>query len=866
MRILAWLLSLGMLVGAAGLVLALLLFKGLTSDLPDVSQLQNYNPPIVSRVHAGDGRLMAEFAAERRVFVPISRIPQRVIDAFLAAEDKNFYSHPGVDFVGIARAIVNNLKTGSMQGASTITQQVAKNFLIGNERSYERKVREAALAFRMEDVYSKDEILELYLNEIFLGMRAYGVASAALAYFNKTLDELTIAEAAYLAALPKAPNDYHPVRNKDRALARRNWVLDRMLEDNRITKEERDAALAQPIEMLPRSQDEFYRGGDYFTEEVRRDLVARYGEKAVLEGGLLVRATLDPRLQDIATTALRRGLIEYDRRHGWRGPVARVGRGMDMQTALKITPIPAGGEIWQLAGVTDVSANSASILLADATRSTIPLDELKWARSRKPGQGLGPAIGKASDALSVGDIILVEKLADGKAYTLRQIPAVQGGLVAMDANTGRVLAMVGGFSPRMSSFNRATQAQRQPGSSFKPFVYMAALESGFTPSTLVLDAPISLPQGPGLPMWTPGNYTNDYLGPTTLRVGMEKSRNVMTVRLAQQVGINKVAEVAESFGVVDRLQRNLSMSLGAGETTVMRMVTAYAQMVNGGRKLSPTMIDSIQDKDGRIIYRHDARSCAECSNILWRENLAVPSLPDPRAQIIDPRTAYQMVHILEGVIERGTGTRVKGLPWPLAGKTGTTNDARDAWFVGFSSDMAVGLYLGFDQPRTLGDHETGGVAAAPVFREFMEGALAGTPPVPFRVPSGLRLVRVNAASGRLAEPGDPKAIWEAFKPGTEPHPGQVEQTIDPALQWGMDNLPEVIQMPGASGAVVQGNAASEEAVTPMPSLPSGQDQPPATSTPAQQQAPADLTQQPDQGLPSYLPEPQSPQNSLEGIY
>lgn len=835
MRLLAWILSLAMLGGVIGLCLAMLLYKGLINDLPAVTQLQNYNPPVVSRVHAGDGRLMAEFAAERRVFVPIERMPQRVIDAFLSAEDKNFYTHPGVDFAGIIRAVINNFKTGSMQGASTITQQVAKNFLIGNERSYIRKVREAELSFRIEAAYTKDEILELYLNEIFLGMRAYGVASAALAYFNKTLDELTIAEAAYLAALPKAPNDYHPIRDKERAIGRRNWVIDRMFENAKISTAEREAAKAEPIEMRPRSQDEFYRGGDYFTEEVRRELVARYTEKGVLEGGLLVRATLDPRLQDMATRALRNGLISYDRRHGWRGPIARVTRGEDLRTTLAATAMPPGGEMWQLAGVTDVGANSASIILADNIRASIALEELKWARTWRPRQSLGPAVTKASDVLSVGDIILVEKLEGENKYGLRQVPAVQGGLVAMDANTGRVLAMVGGFSPRMSDFNRATQAQRQPGSSFKPFVYLAALESGFTPSSLVLDAPISLPQGPGLPMWTPGNYSHDYLGPTTLRVGMEKSRNVMTVRLAQAVGIDRVGNIAEAFGVMNRMQRNLSMSLGAGETTVMRMVTAYAEMVNGARRITPTMIDSIQDKDGRIIYRHDTRPCANCTNIMWRQNLPVPAVPDTRPQIIDPRSAYQMVHILEGVIERGTGTRVRGLPWPLAGKTGTTNDGRDAWFVGMSSDMAVGLYLGFDQPAPLGDHETGGVAAAPVFREFMSNALEGTPPVPFRVPPGLRLVRVEAATGRLAQPGDAKAIWEAFKPGTEPRPGQSLQAVDPALQWGGDGLPSVIQMP--NGTAPQGAGVGNV----PPQAPTGE------------------------AMPSYLPPPGSG-DGLDGVY
>ena len=839
MRLLAWLLSMAMLGGALAIVVVLLLIKGMTSDLPDVAQLQNYNPPVVSRVHAADGRLMAEFASERRVFVPISRMPQRVVDAFISAEDKNFYQHNGVDFMGVARAMLTNFKNIGQgrrpEGASTITQQVAKNFLLTNEVSIARKVREAVLAYRIEAAFSKDEILELYLNEIFLGQRAYGVGSAALAYFNKTMDELTISECAYLAALPKAPNNYNPQRNYDGAIERRNYVLGRLLNDNKITQQEYDTALTEKLEMRPRSEAEFYRGGDYFTEEIRRTLVSRFGEEAVLEGGLLVRATIDPRMQDVATRALRNGLISYDRRHGWRGPLARASKGQELRSFLAATPAPPGSEGWQMAAVTQVTAQAASILLVDGLTGVIPLSELKWARNWKPGQIVGQEVQKPSDVLSYGDMVLVEKLEGDKNYGLRQVPNVQGALVAMDANTGRVYAMVGGFSPRMSDFNRAVQAWRQPGSSFKPFVYMAALESGFTPSSLILDAPLSLPQGPGMPNWNPGNYTNDFLGPTTLRVGMEKSRNVMTVRLAQQIGIEKVAEVAEGFGVVDHLSRNLSMSLGAGETTVIRMVGAYAQMVNGGRKLEHALIDSIQDKEGRIVFRHDTRSCNGCSNVQWKSGMGVPALPDNRAQIIDPRTAYQMVHILEGVVERGTGTRVKGLPWPLAGKTGTTNDARDAWFVGFSSDMAVGLYIGFDQPTPLGDHETGGVIAAPVFREFMASALEGTTPLPFRVPPGLRLVRVEPASGRLASPGDAKSIWEAFKPGTEPRQGVVEQAVDPAFD--AESLPNVIRMPGA-------------AVTAPVVMPTAE-------TPAQPPSPS--------AVPSYLPPPQS-SGGLDGIY
>lgn len=819
-RLFGWLLSSALLCGIVGIVVVMMVVQHYSADLPDINQLRNYSPPTVSRVHAGDGRLMAEFASEKRIFVPIERIPQRVIDAFLSAEDKNFYNHPGVDATGIARAIainVQNLGQGRRPvGASTITQQVAKNFLLTNEVSVVRKIREAILSLRMEQAYTKDDILELYLNEIFLGQRAYGVAAASLAYFNKTMDELTVAEAAYLAALPKAPNNYSPTKNRDEAYARRNWVLGRMLEDGKISATDYQTGLAEEIAIRPRNDNEYYRGGGYVTEEIRRELVARFGEKAVLEGGLLVRSSIDPRLQDIATQSLRAGLMDYDRRHGWRGPVTRLDPRQPIQKTLSQVPLPLGAGAWKLAAVTALSDSAASITLADGQTGSIAMSELKWARKWLPNQRIGADVKKPSDVLVVGDVVLVEPVAnskdskDSKAFALRQIPAVQGALVALDVHTGRVLAMVGGFTPETSSFNRATQAQRQPGSSFKPFVYMAALEAGFTPSTLVLDAPLSLPQGPGLPEWQPGNYSDDYLGPTTLRVGMEKSRNVMTVRLAQQVGIDNVAKLAEAFGVIKQMPRHLSMSLGAGETTVLRMTNAYAQIINGGKQITPTIIDSIQDKSGRILLRHDTRPCSACSNVSWQSVMqagqAAPALPDLRAQLIDPRSAYQMAHILEGVIERGTGARAKGLPWPVAGKTGTTNDERDAWFIGFSADMAVGLYVGFDQPAHLGRKETGGSISAPIFKAFMEQALAGSPPVPFRVPSGLRMVRVNAQTGQLAASGDSKVIWESFKRGTEP---------------GSSSAP--------SSAIVLGEPAPDGNILLAPNLESGTIAPPVTA-------------------------------------
>ncbi|MDP9196735.1 MAG: penicillin-binding protein 1A, partial [Pseudomonadota bacterium] len=660
-------------------------------------------------------------------------------------------------------------------GASTITQQVAKNFLLSGEVSYTRKIREAILSFRIEKAFTKDRILELYLNEIFLGNRSYGVAAAAVSWFNKSLDELTVAEAAYLAALPKAPNSYHPVRNRDAAYARRNWVIGEMRDNGYITAEETKAAMAEEILLRPRTAEERVAAGD-FAEEVRRELVAAYGEEPLYRGGYSVRTTVDPRLQEIATQALRQGLMAYDRRHGWRGPVAKLQTMLDWSGSLAGIATPAGSEGWILAVVLDVTDRDVDIGFADKSRGRIPLTEMKWARAWRPREYLGPEVKKPSDVMAQGDVILVEaadKDSTGKKYpsgtwTLRQVPQVQGGLVAMDPHTGRVLALSSGFSSSMSVFNRATQALRQPGSSFKPFIYLAALEHGFTPSSLILDAPVVIEQGPGLPLWKPQNYSGDFMGPTTLRRGIEKSRNLMTVRLAQSLGMPVVADYAERFGITPDLQETLSMALGAGETTVLRLTTAYAMLVNGGKKITPTLIDRIQDQQGKTVYRHDNRPCTSCQSVAWSDRLPTPDVPDTREQVTDPRAAAQMVSILEGVIQRGTGQIIASLNRPLAGKTGTTNDSRDAWFVGFSPDLAIGVYVGFDTPRDLGPKETGGSVSAPIFRQFMGAALANQPPTPFRRPSGIRLVRINPETGLLAQAGETGTIWESFIPGTEP--------------------------------------------------------------------------------------------------
>jgi penicillin-binding protein 1A len=783
MKVISAVLGLLANLGLFGIIALLIILNKFSAELPDYGQLKDYNPPIVTRVLAADGRLLAEYAVEKRVFVPINAIPKPVVDAFLSAEDKTFRTHPGIDIPGIVGAVVTNIKNyGSGRrpvGASTITQQVAKNFFFTGEVSYERKLKELILAFRIEQAYSKDRILELYLNQIYLGQGSYGVVAAALSYFNKRLDELSVGESAYLAGLPKAPSDYHLVQRPEKAKERRDWVIGRMLEDGVITPEQADAARAEPLQPRKRSTEEAVTA-DYFAEEVRRELIElRRGKGDVNTGGFYVRSTLDPKLQDVADRVLRAGLVRYDIRHGYRGPVAEIDPGADWPKRLTMVPVPEGLYDWRLAVVLEADVEAAKIGFEDGTEGTIPLAELRWARHAREGKVVGAAIAKASDAVKPGQVIIaakVEKSEEGEAYpadtyALRQIPEVSGAIVAIDPHTGRVFAMTGGWSYKESEFNRATQAMRQPGSSFKPIVYMAALDSGYTPSTVVLDAPVVIDQGPGLPPWSPQNYGGDFLGPTTMRVGIEKSRNLMTVRVAQAVGMEKVVEYARKLGVVDNMMPTLAMSLGAGETTALRMTAAYAMIVNGGKKIVPTFIDRVQDSRGRTIYRHDDRPCDGCRVATWNNQL-VPQIPDVRERILDPRTAYQMVSILEGVVQRGTGTAVKAVGKPLAGKTGTTNDSKDAWFVGFSPDLAVGVYVGFDQPRSLGGKETGGAIAAPVFRDFMMAALGDRPATPFRVPPDLRLVRIDLATGQRPSGEGGRVILEAFKPGTEPN-GQV---------------------------------------------------------------------------------------------
>ncbi|MGD9739667.1 MAG: penicillin-binding protein 1A [Bauldia sp.] len=768
----------------------------ISADLPGYEVLDDYAPPIMTRVHASDGQLVAEYAHERRMYLPITAIPERLKAAFLSAEDRNFYAHHGLDFIGLGRAAFDNIQSfftggGIAGGGSTITQQVAKNFLLTPDQTVERKVQEAILALRIEAVFTKDQILELYMNDSNLGMGAYGVAAGALIYFDKSVQELTIAECAYLAALLKGPSNYHPFRNPDRAIERRNWVIDRMVENGYVTFDEGEAAKAEPLGVSPRAErpmiftadnftgeyadvfDAAYadeiaalggiptRAADYFTEEVRRELLAIYGEDQLYGGGLSVRTSLDPNLQILARKTLMDGLVAFDEDQGWRGPVTTIDPtgdwGMTLAGVARLSDVFE----WDLAVVLSFDGGDAQIglqpgrdvaggLVEARVTGTISDDDMDWA---------------GNDALNVGDVVYVSHI-EGDSYRLRQKPEIEGAIVAMNPVTGRVLAMVGGFSFSASQFNRATQAMRQPGSSFKPFVYAAALDNGYTPSSVVMDAPIEIQQQ-GMGVWRPENYSQTFYGPSTLRTGIEQSRNVMTVRLAQDMGMPLVAEYAERFGIYDDMPPLLSYSLGSGETTVLRMVAAYSVLANGGRSVTPTLIDRVQDRYGNTIFQHEARLCDLCAVQTWTGQ-DEPTIVDNREQVLDPMTAYQITSMMEGVVQRGTATVVREVGHPIAGKTGTTNDYYDAWFVGYSPDLVVGVFLGYDTPRNLGSGNTGGTLAAPIFTQFMEVALADTPPLEFPVPPGMQLIPIDRTTGLMAMAGTEGTILEAFKPGTLP--------------------------------------------------------------------------------------------------
>lgn len=774
-----------------GLIALLSIFSYYGKSVDDYRKLATYEPPITSRLYASDGRLLAEYASEKRAFVPYEAFPKQLIQAFISAEDKNFFSHGGIDFMGIARAIVQNIRyIGSgrrMVGASTITQQVAKNFLLTNEVSFERKIKEAILAIRIERAFSKEYIAELYLNQIYLGHYSYGVAAAALNYFNKSLDELTIAECAFLAALPKGPNNYDPNKRYDDAIARRNWVLSRMVDEGYITEEQRKTASEEPITLATRSDKEVATDAEYFAEEVRRFLVSKYGENALYEGGLVVRTTVDSEMQKHATKALRNGLITYDRRHGFREPIAKLDLSEEewLDVLLSVPEPNYAPPEWKQAVVLAVDAEKAEIGLKSGETGTIPLAEVTWAQKNMPDQTLGPQITSVDQVLSVGDVVWTEHVTKNakrqpypeNTYALRQIPNVEGAMIVLDPHTGRVLSMVGGYSFKRSQFNRAVQAKRQPGSSFKPFVYLAALDEGFTPSSLILDAPFVMDQGNGQGKWKPKNYSKRFYGPTTLRIGIEKSRNLMTVRLAKAIGIDKVVEYAKKFGISEDIPNQMSIALGSGETTVLKLATAYGMLVNGGKKISPVLIDRIQDRNGTTVYNSDSRPCKKCRTDGWKGESA-PQIPDIREQLEDPRSAYQIINIMTGVLQRGGSAQtLRSLGRTFAGKTGTSNSSFDGWFVGVTPDLVVAIFIGFDEPKTLGKKDTGGVIAAPVFKNFVNMAMKDEPLIPFRVPEGIRFVRVNHKTGKPATSKDKDVILEAFKADEALH-GKIKGYID----------------------------------------------------------------------------------------
>ncbi len=772
LRLISWFLGLIILGSILSLLAALYIFDTYGNDLPNYSSLRTYEPPTMTRVHAADGQLLKEYATEPRVFVPIEAMPANLINAFLAAEDDSFYSHKGISIISIFRALITNISNYKQNkrpiGASTITQQVAKNFFLSNELSFERKIKEAILAFRIERFLEKDRILELYLNEIYLGMGSYGVAAAALAYFDKSIDQLSLQEVAYLAALPKAPNHYHPFRKTKEATNRRNWVLSRMHEEDFISASEANISMQMPLRVYDSRKKEFVKA-DYFVEEIRKYLIENYDERGLYEGGMSVRTTLDPKLQEIADKVLTKGLENYDRRHGWRGPIDKII--LDDMSKERLLNLEEKYSFvsWKIAVVKEVNKNEAKIIFSNDTLGLIPKEEVLWARKWNKGQKIGSKVKSISNVISIGDVVFVEpKIIKGELiYSLRQIPDIEGAIVAMDPHTGRVLAMVGGYSFIKSEFNRATQAKRQPGSAFKPFVYLAALENGFTPASKILDAPFVVDQGAGQGWWKPANYTNKFYGPSTLRLGVEKSRNLMTVRLAQFLGMDIITNYANKFGITKNMPELLSMSLGAGETTLIDITAAYAMLVNGGKFIKPSLIDRIQDRRGITIMSSDERVCDKCKTAKW-SNQNVPKLLDNRQEIVSSEAAYQVVSMLEGVVQRGTGRRIKSLGKHLAGKTGTTNDGIDAWFIGFSADLVVGVFVGFDQPKTLGPNEQGASVAAPIFKNFMKAALDNKPDIPFRIPKGVRLVRIDAKTGLIAEKNTKKVLLEAFRPGSEP--------------------------------------------------------------------------------------------------
>jgi penicillin-binding protein 1A len=811
-----------------GLIFAALTLGGIffmySRDLPSHENLAQYTPATISRIYSGEGRIIDEFAQERRLFVASEDIPDLVKQAFISAEDKNFYQHHGYDTRGMVAALVEAVKSRGQntRGASTITQQVMKNFLLDGSRSVERKIKEIILATRLEQSLSKDKILELYLNEIFLGKNSYGVAAASQTYFNKPLTELAPHEAAMLAAMPQAPGKYDPVTAKDRVTERRNYVLREMWQNGYIDEATYLSEKDQPLRSVQNGDFEAFRDAlpprDYFTDEIRRQLSGVFGEEEFFSGGLTIRATVDPELQQAAAAAMREGLEDYDRSQGlWRGtgktlPAEVLASEEGWRAELAKLELPRDVPSWFPAVVLEVGESDARIgiegVLDDEDGHFIPAEDVTWARKVLEGGERGPKAKVAGDLLAVGEVVLVRAVTneDGtfKRWSLRQVPEVQGAFMAMDVNTGRVLAMQGGFSYQDSVFNRTTQATRQPGSSFKPFVYAAALDSGFTPATIVVDAPIELdtPQG----LWTPKNASGKFYGPTPLRTGIEQSRNLMTVRIAQEIGMQTVAGYAERFGVYDRMGAFLANALGSQETTLFKMVAAYAMFANGGERVEPTLVDRVQDRFGKTVYRHDQRVCEDCATADLPAGQGV-KIDTNRERVMNAITAYQLTSMLQGVVQRGTGAGIN-LPVPVAGKTGTTNDAKDVWFIGYTSNIAAGCYIGYDQPRTLGGRASGGGLCGPVFEAFMKTAIKKFGGGEFKVPPGGYFRKIDRFTG-MPLPDDASGdyvVSEYFREGEEALIG-LGFIVDGGFAMG-ENLPLFAYGEGEGGETDQGKTVT----------------------------------------------------------
>ena len=722
-----------------------------SNNLPDYKFLKSYKPSVSSKVYSGDGELVNNFSTEKRIFVPFNAISEKVINSFLSAEDKNFYSHPGVDARGVLRAIINNISniisSRRLEGASTITQQVAKNFLLTNEVSLNRKIKEAILAFRIERALSKERILELYLNQIYLGEGTYGVASASLEYFDKSISELNYEEAALLAALPKAPSRYNPYKNIELAKFRRDLVINNLFENNYINKKNQKELLSKKISLKKRKKI-FTEDTSYYVEDIRKDVVEKLGFDKVYKQGLNISTPINISLQKIASNSLRQGLIEYDKRKGWRGALTNIKKLEKWNKKVDKFRLERSVN-WDLAIVKKIDKFSIEIETEYKKKGIIKYENISWIKK------------DFKEILKIGDVIYVENI-NKNIFALRQLPVVNGGIVVMDPFTGRVLALSGGFSFKKSEFNRATQALRQPGSAFKPFIYALALENGYTPSTLILDAPLVLEQGSDLKMWKPENYGKKFYGPSTLRMGLEKSRNLMTVRIAQDLGLKKIVNFSKQLGIYDDPSELLSISLGSAETTLLKLTSAYSSFVNGGKLVKPIMIDRIQDSEGNTIFNNEKRKCVNCDQISSLSK-NYPEIEDEFLQIFSPQTAYQMTSILEGTVQRGTGRNLKDLNLDLAGKTGTTNSNTDTWFIGFTSKLAIGVYVGSDNPKSLGRYETGAKTALPIFKNFVKNAIIKEDARPFKVADNILMRVIDPVTGQKALTESKSTIIEVYK-------------------------------------------------------------------------------------------------------